>query len=88
MLEKESEEIKILAPVPKTFGWYVGLWFWGFLWIFMGAKTWKEFYYGLIDHEHEFDFKKMDKEGYSPCKHYGCNLVTPDDENGIPNWKR
>lgn len=78
----------ILAPVPKTIGWKLQLWFWTLLWYAQPieeAKTWEQFYYGLISHKCEFDYENVYKDRYfhyCRCKHYGCNVVTLKDAEG------
>lgn len=48
-------------------------------------KSWDEFYYGLINHKCEFDYENMKGDKYGEhyeCKHYGCNIVSMQHENG------
>jgi len=81
----------------KTFGWKVKLFLMSILWATSTSptrKSWSEFKYGLISHEHEFDHdnpvnekstlpngQKIISKHY-PCKHYGCNTVSVTELDG------
>ena len=52
-------------------------------------KTWDEFMYGLITHEHEYDYENPEWTEHAglrgkqyPCKHYGCNTVSVMEPDG------
>ena len=88
--DKKSNKIyTLLATVPTSLMWKLKVLFTSPLWLLSTSdskKSWDEFYYGLIKHDHEFDYTKLEGEKYKhhPCKHYGCNIVSVQDEKG--NW--
>ena len=89
-LSKEESSNKLytlLATVPTSLMWKIKVLLTSVFWLLSTSdskKSWDEFYYGLIKHDHEFDYTKLegDKYKHAPCKHYGCNLVTAQDEKG------
>jgi hypothetical protein len=79
----------LLATVPTSLKWKLKVAFSSILWFLSTSETkknWNEFYYGLISHDHEYDYTKLegDKYKHHPCKHYGCNVVSVQDKDG--NW--
>lgn len=87
--EKASNEsYTLLADVPTSILWKVKLILTSLLWAISTSedkKSWKEFYYGLINHDCEFNYDNLtgDKFGnHYECKHFGCNTVTVRDKNG------
>ena len=58
------------------------------LWFFYRSKskkTWPEFKSGLIEHEHQWDYKNtVYEKGHKhyPCKHLGCNYISVYEEDG------
>ena len=86
---KSNETHALLATVPTSLMWKLKVALGSILWFLSKSetrKTWKEFYYGLINHDCDFDYTKLegDKYKHHPCKHYGCNMVSVKDKSG--NW--
>jgi hypothetical protein len=88
--DKNSNKIyTLLANVPTSLIWKLKVLFTTPLWLLSTSdtkKSWNEFYYGLIKHDCDYDYTKLegDKYKHHPCKHYGCNIVSIKDKNG--NW--
>ena len=87
--ENSNELYTLLATVPTSLKWKLKVAFSSILWFLSTSETkknWNEFYYGLISHDHEYDYNKLegDKYKHHPCKHYGCNVVSVQDKDG--NW--
>ena len=88
--DKKSNKIyKLLANVPTSFIWKLKVILTAPLWLLSKSdskKSWNEFYYGLIKHDCDYDYTKLEGNKYKhyPCKHYGCNIVSVQDKNG--NW--
>lgn len=81
----------------KTFWWKVQYVILAPLWVLSESptkKSWSEYKYGLIEHEHEYDFDKPEYDSidlldggevlskYYKCKHHGCNIVSVAEKNG------
>jgi len=84
MRANKWDRIVLLAPIPWNPLWYLKFGLISILWFFYQSRTntkkpWNQFFYGMINHKCEFDNTKADKEGFSPCKHYGCNVVNPPE---------
>lgn len=85
-----NESYTLLATVPTSIWWKVKVLLTSILWVLSTSETkksWKEFYYGLINHDCEFDYDNLKSDKYGKhyeCKHFGCNIVSVRDKNG--NW--
>ena len=85
---KSNKIYTLLANVPTSLIWKFKVLFTSVFWLLSTSetkKTWNEFYYGLIKHDCDYDYTKLegDKYKHHSCKHYGCNIVSfelPSDE--------
>jgi len=72
---------KIILLGKKTFWWRVKVVLYTIFWITSFSstkKTWSEYKYGLIKHEHVWDTENPEIDQFStcfPCKHHGCNFI-------------
>lgn len=83
-----TDNYTLLAPVPTSLLWKLKVRLTSILWILSTSETkksWDEFYYGMINHEHEHDYDNLitgEYGGHYKCKHFGCNIVSVQDKNG------